>query len=78
MTSFSIEDRVIRVLEDFVIEGCEIDRMSTWDDLSIDSLSKVEAAMDLEDEFHIEINDEVLQIIDDIGELIDLITRLTR
>lgn len=46
---------------------------STWDDLGLDSLDKVELLMGLEDEMRITIEDEKAEKVNNVAELCDLI-----
>lgn len=71
----SIEDRVLLVLENMVLQGHDITSESTWDDMGLDSLDKVEVTMDLEDEFYIDIPDDALTYLDTFGETVEYITR---
>ena len=71
----SIEDRVLMLLENIVIEGHEILKQSTWEDMSIDSLTKIEFLMDLEDEFNISIPDEVMVYLETAAEVIEYIEK---
>lgn len=55
MNNQTIEQRVEKVLRQFVGETTEVNSESKLDfDLKIDSLERVEFAMDLEDEFSLE------------------------
>lgn len=71
----STQERVSRVLENMVLQGYEITADSTFEDIGLDSCDKVELIMDLEDEFLIDIPDEVSSYIDTYGELIEYINR---
>lgn len=71
----SIEDRVQLVLENMVLQGHDILHTSTFSDMGLDSLDKVEACMDMEDEFNIEIPDDAMTYLDTFGELVEYITR---
>lgn len=71
----TIEDRVGIVLENVVLHGYDITPQSTFEDMGLDSLDKIELMMDLEDEFRIEIPDAASPYIDTYGELIEYISR---
>ena len=71
----SLVDRVLLVMENIVLEGHEILKDSTWDDMGMDSLDKIELLMDLEDEFGITIPDEVMVYLETFGEVIEYIER---
>jgi acyl carrier protein len=77
MVEFSIEERVIRLFEDLVYnENCEITTESTWQKLGLDSLDKIEMAMDLEDEFNIVVPDEIMTHLECVGDVSDYIERV--
>jgi acyl carrier protein len=71
----TIEDRVLLVLENIVLQGYEITEDTTFPDMGLDSLDKIELCMDLEDEFGIEIPDDAMGYIDTFGELVEFISR---
>lgn len=71
----SIDDRVLLVLENMVLQGHDITNNSTFEDMGLDSLDKVEIFMDVEDEFNIDIPDAAISYIDTFGELAEYITR---
>jgi acyl carrier protein len=48
------------------------------DDLAIDSLDVVNIIIDIEDVFSIEIDDEELKILTDVGSCLDLIEKSTK
>ena len=75
MSQLSIEDRVLLVLENMVLQGYDILETTTFEDMGFDSLDKVEACMELEDEFYIEIPDHAMELIDTFGELVEYINR---
>lgn len=78
MKNFSVQDRVVKTLEDIALQGHEILPNSTWEEMGLDSLDKVEVMMDLEDEFGIEIPDEVMSYLDNVEEIVEYITRTLR
>lgn len=73
--ALNIEDRIQLVLENMVLQGYDILSQSTFDDMGLDSLEKVEAFMDIEDEFNLDIPDEVIELIDTFGEIVEYINR---
>lgn len=75
MSSLTTEDRIIHLLEDFVLQGYEITRESTWEDMGLDSLEKIELLMDIEDEFNLVLPDEVMTMLDNVGEITDYVKR---
>ncbi len=77
MSIFSTEDRVVYVLENLVISGRDITRESTWEDIGFDSLDKIDFLMDMEDEFNVHIPDEIMEILETVGEVIDYIDRIS-
>jgi acyl carrier protein len=77
VSNFSIEDRVTFVLENLVMPGWTINRESTWEQLGFDSLDKIDFLMDIEDEFNVSIPDEAMELLDNVGEVIQLLERLS-
>jgi acyl carrier protein len=75
MADLSIEDRIGLILENMVLQGHDILPETTFEDMGLDSLDKVEACMDIEDEFNIEIPDDAMSYIDTFGELVEYVTR---
>ncbi|MBQ2013663.1 MAG: acyl carrier protein [Peptococcaceae bacterium] len=61
------------VAEQLNIEADTIKRETTFGDLDADSLDVVEVIMALEDEFGIEIPDEVAEKFKNIGDVVDYI-----
>ena len=53
----------------------EITRESSFEELGIDSLDSIEVLFELEEEFDLEIPDEVAQGVDSVGEVVDALTR---
>jgi acyl carrier protein len=76
MEELSIGDRVIKLLENIVLQGYDIDNDSTWLDMGLDSLDKIEMMMDMEDEFRVDIPDHAMELIDTVAELIEYINRI--
>jgi acyl carrier protein len=77
MSNFTIEDRVTFVLENLVMPGWAINHDASWEDLGFDSLDKIDFLMDIEDEFNVMIPDEVMTLLDNVGEVIEYLERLT-
>jgi acyl carrier protein len=75
MADLSIEDRIGLILENMVLQGHDILPETTFEEMGLDSLDKVEACMDIEDEFNIEIPDDAMSYIDTFGELVEYVTR---
>ena len=73
----SIEERVIDIVaEQLGVEKDKITRHSHFvNDLGADSLDTVELVMELEEEFDINIPDEVAEKIQTVGEAIDHIEK---
>ena len=61
------------VAEQLNIEADTIKRETTFGDLDADSLDVVEVIMALEDEFGVEIPDEVAEKFKNIGDVVDYI-----
>lgn len=75
----TVEERVKIVMENIVLQGYEINDTSTFYDMGLDSLDKIELCMDLEDEFRIEIPDDAMPYIDTYGEIVQyILTRLNK
>ncbi|WP_158790540.1 acyl carrier protein [Granulicella sp. L60] len=50
---------------------------STFDELNIDSLDKINISFEVEEAFNIEIPDDALNTLKTVGDMIDGVTRLT-
>lgn len=75
----TIEERIFRLLENLVLQGNKIEEDSNLsEDLDLDSLSKIELMMDLEDEFDIVIPDEVMAYLDAVDDLVGYIERVLK
>lgn len=61
------------VADKLSINASDITADTTLEDLGADSLDVVEVIMALEDEFDIEISDEVAENISTVGDLVDYI-----
>lgn len=66
-----VGERVLRVLEDLVLQGKTIEEDATWGQLGFDSLDKIDFLMDLEDEFDVDLPDAIMQYLDTVGEVIE-------
>lgn len=70
-------DKIVEIIcEEMCIEVGDIDITADTnirEDLDIDSLSMVQIVMALEDEFNVEISDELAETFDTIGDFIDFI-----
>jgi acyl carrier protein len=49
---------------------------STFDELSVDSLDKINISFEVEEAFHIEIPDDALGTIRTVGDMVEGVTRL--
>lgn len=69
---------VIRMCADtsFKPEGWTTRETRLEEDLGLDSLDIVELAMDVEDEFHIEVKDRDLGKFSKVGDIIDYVLKL--
>lgn len=66
-----IEPRVIKLIAEHLgLPKDDVTPTKTWDDLGVDSLDRVELAMASEEEFEIEIPDDVLETIESVKDLI--------
>lgn len=76
----STEDRVLAIVEDATgIDKEEITSKSTLDDdLNVDSLTLVDIAVRLEEEFNIDIEDEAINKVGTVGQLIKLVDKRTK
>lgn len=73
----SIESRVIDIVEDATgVEREEISRKSPFDnDLGIDSLTMVDIAVRLEEEFNISVEDEAISSVKNVDQLVKLVEK---
>lgn len=74
----SIEDRILTLLENIVLQGFNIKNDSTWEDMGIDSAEKIDFLMDLEEEFRLDIPDEVMEYLETVEEVIEYIRRMAK
>lgn len=73
----TIEEQVLSVIkEQLSVE--QLDRDAKFADLDLDSLDAVELIMAFEDQFNIEISDDVAQTITSVQSAIDAITALVK
>lgn len=73
----TIEEQVLSVIkEQLNVE--QLDRDAKFADLDLDSLDAVELIMAFEDQFNIEISDDVAQTITSVQSAIDAITALVK
>lgn len=80
MATSSVEQQVIKIVSDQLgIEAKTVTRESAFvEDLGADSLDTVELVMALEEEFDMEIPDEVAEKIKTVGDAIDHIEKQTQ
>lgn len=73
----SVENRVMGIVEDATgVEREEITRKSSLnDDLGVDSLTLVDIAVRLEEEFNIQVEDEAINGIGNVGQLVKLVEK---
>ena len=73
----SVENRVMEIVEDATgVERKEITRKSSLnDDLGVDSLTLVDIAVRLEEEFNIQVEDEAINGIGNVGQLVKLVEK---
>ncbi|MCL4361005.1 acyl carrier protein [Candidatus Dependentiae bacterium] len=71
------KDKVIDLIsEQLNVDKKNINENSTLTDLGADSLDRVEIVMKLEEEFSIEINDDMAQELSTVGQAIDYVNQL--
>ena len=80
MTSFTMQDTFDKVA-DIIATTLSVDKKSvmpaaTLQDLGADSLDLVEIVMKIEEEFGIEINDEVIEKLENVQDLINYVHEL--
>lgn len=73
----SVENRVMEIVKDATgVEREEITRKSSLnDDLGVDSLTLVDIAVRLEEEFNIQVEDEAINSIGNVGQLVKLVEK---
>jgi len=76
---FDVEKRCIAIVaKSKLISEDSVTRASTFDDLQIDSLDKINISFELEDIFHIQIPDDSISSLRTVGDIIDGVLRLQR
>jgi acyl carrier protein len=73
VTKDQIEERVTEALVSFGAERDAITRDAGWEQLDVDSLDLVELAQIVEDEFQVQIREEDLKGIENVGQAIDFV-----
>lgn len=83
MSTTDIPARVRRVLSDFLgeteataISGVR-DESNLRDGLGLNSLDLVEVTMRLDEEFHVEIDDDAIETVVTVGDVIKVVEKLT-
>ena len=61
------------ICEGFDIDEGEVELETHLEDLNFDSLDMVEIVMDIEDEFNVEVPDEVLEKFITIGDIVEFL-----
>lgn len=75
--SVSVQDRVLRVVETARQRPAgSVSPESTFEELGIDSLDRLNLLFDLEGEFDIQIDDEQAKTVTSLRQMIDGITKL--
>jgi acyl carrier protein len=68
-----IEERLIEALVSFGAERDAINRDAEWEALDVDSLDLVELAQIVEDEYEVQMKEEDLKQITNVGQAIDFV-----
>jgi acyl carrier protein len=77
--SEAVETRCIAIVaKSKLISEDSVTRASTFDDLQIDSLDKINISFEIEDVFHIQIPDDSISTLKTVGDIIDGVLRLQR
>lgn len=63
------------ICEQYGIDEDEVTLETHLEDLNFDSLDMIEIAMDIEDEFNVEVPDEVLEKFVTIGDIVDFLEK---
>lgn len=74
VTKDQIEERVMEALVSFGADRAAIAPDSKWEQLDIDSLDLVELAQIVEDEYGVQIREEDLNGIENVGQAVDFVT----
>ena len=61
------------ICEEYEIDEDEVTLETNLEDLNFDSLDMIEIAMDIEDEFNVEVPDEVLEKFVTIGDIVEFL-----
>ena len=61
------------ICEEYEIDEDEVTPETNLEDLNFDSLDMIEIAMDIEDEFNVEVPDEVLEKFITIGDIVEFL-----
>jgi acyl carrier protein len=77
VTKDRIEERVTEALVSFGAEREAIGRDVGWEQLDVDSLDLVELAQIVEDEYGVQIREEDLKGIENVGQAIDFVAART-
>jgi acyl carrier protein len=74
-----IEERCIAIIaKSKLIPESSVTRASTFDELQIDSLDKINISFEIEDIFHIQIPDDSISNLRTVGDVVDGVIRLQR
>ncbi len=70
-----MKDRILEIIaEQFNVKVEDLDEDTNFvDDLNVDSIELLELVMTIEDEFDLELEDEVLENLTTVGDVIDYI-----
>ena len=70
-----MKDRILEIIaEQFNVKVEDLDEDTNFvDDLNVDSIELLELVMTIEDEFDLELEDEVLENLTTVGDVIDFI-----
>jgi acyl carrier protein len=72
-----VEKRCIAIIaKSKLIPEDTVTRASTFDELQIDSLDKINISFEIEDTFHIQIPDDSINSLKTVGDIIDGVIRL--
>ena len=75
--SESIEKRCIAIIaKSKLIPEETVTRASTFDELAIDSLDKINISFEIEDTFNIQIPDDSISSLKTVGDIVDGVIRL--
>ena len=77
VTPQAVEEKVIDTIASFGPDRAEIHRGATFEQLDVDSLDLVELAQVIEDEYGVQIREEDLKGIQNVGQSIDFVAART-